>query len=91
MPDDRLGARRAPAQTSGRVPYVWVSDDDTGHRYDIPEPAVREGMTPVEGVEPNYTQHPRPTKYFVGKAGDPTTPAESSGARAASAVKKEAK
>jgi hypothetical protein len=74
VPDDRLRSRRESVNTRGRVPFVWVEDDTTGHRYDVPETAVRKGMTPVDGVEKNYGRRPRPTKHFVGKGGEPSTP-----------------
>jgi hypothetical protein len=73
MADDRLGGRRAPRDTTGRVPFVWVEDTSTGHRYDVLETALRPGMTPVKGVDKNYTGRARPTKYRTDKAGNPTT------------------
>lgn len=74
MPDDRLRSRRESVNTRGRVPFVWVEDDTTGHRYDVLETALRAGMTPVEGVEKNYTGRARPAKHFVGKGGEQTRP-----------------
>lgn len=73
MADDRLGGRRVPRNTTGRVPYVWVEDTDTGHRYDVPETALRDGMKPVEGVELNHGAKPRRTKYRTDLAGNDAT------------------
>lgn len=74
MPDDdRLGGRRAPRTTTGRVPFVWVQDDDTGHRYDVLETALRPGMTPVEGVDKNYTGRARRSKHRTDLAGGDAT------------------
>jgi hypothetical protein len=58
----------------GRIPFVWVSDDTTGHRYDIKQTALREGMTPVDGVDLNWSDDPRPTKFFTGKDGADSAP-----------------
>lgn len=75
MADDRLGGRRAPRNTDerGRVPFVWVEDTDTGHRYDVLETALRDGMKPVEGAELNYTGRARRTKYRTDLAGNDAT------------------
>jgi hypothetical protein len=81
MPDDRLGGRGRESATPGdRVPYTWVSDDSTGHRFDVK--VVRPGMTPVPGVELNYGPTPRRPKHNVDKSGAPAVPSrvpESSG------------
>lgn len=75
MADDRLGGRRAPRNTDerGRVPFVWVEDTDTGHRYDVLETALRDGMKPVEGAELNYTGKARRAKYRTDLAGNDAT------------------
>ncbi|MFI1194084.1 hypothetical protein ACH4T9_12615 [Micromonospora sp. NPDC020750] len=74
MADDRLGGRRAPRDTSGRVPFVWVKDADTGHRYDVPQTAVRDGMTPVPDYPLNWGRRARPPKYRTDLAGSDTPP-----------------
>ncbi|MBM0237738.1 hypothetical protein JNW88_12225 [Micromonospora sp. ATA32] len=74
MADDRLGGRRAPrTDDRGRVPFVWVEDTDTGHRYDVLETALRDGMKPVDDVELNYTGRARKAKYRVDLAGNDAT------------------
>lgn len=74
MADDRLGGgRRATRTTTGRTPFVWVQDDSTGHRYDVLETALRPGMTPVEGVEKNYTGRARRPKHRTDLAGNDAT------------------
>jgi hypothetical protein len=74
MADDRLGGRRTPRiDDRGRTPFIWVQDDDTGHRYDVLETALRDGMTPVDGVEPNYTGRARRPKYRTDLAGNDAT------------------
>ncbi len=74
MPDDdRLGGRRATNRTTSRTPFIWVEDNDTGHRYDVPETALRAGMTPVEGVEKNLTGRARRPKYRTDLAGNDAT------------------
>lgn len=55
--------------------WIWVRDDATGAHYDVDATALRPGMTPVEGYPPNHGPHPRPTKTFVDKAGQPALPA----------------
>lgn len=72
MADDRADKARA----RGRIPFVWVRDDTTGHAYDVPENAVTSGMTPVPGYELNFTGKARRTKYFVDKGGNPGSPAK---------------
>ncbi|GGM27143.1 hypothetical protein GCM10011608_09930 [Micromonospora sonchi] len=73
MPDDdRIGGRRAP-RTTARIPYVWVEDTTTGHRYDVLETALRDGMKPVEGYDLNYTGRPRRTKHRTDLAGESAT------------------
>ena len=75
MADDRVGGRRSrePRDTTGRIPFIWVEDDSTGYRYDVPENAIRPGMTPVKGVDKNWTGSARPAKYRTTKAGTATT------------------
>lgn len=64
MPDDRLDSQRElAARARGVIPFVWVQDDDTGHRYDVPETSLRDGMTPVKDYPLNITGMARPTKY----------------------------
>lgn len=80
MPDDRLSGRTESVnppegQGRGEIPFVWVQDDTTGHRYDVAETAIGEGMTPVAGVELNWTGSARPPKYRTDKAGDEPSPA----------------
>ncbi|MFI2663279.1 hypothetical protein [Micromonospora carbonacea] len=71
MADDRLGGRRsAPRDTTGRVPFVWVEDADTGHRYDVPQTAIRDGMTPVPDYPLNWGRRARPAKYRTDLGGD---------------------
>lgn len=62
-------SRRNGVPKPGQVPYVWVEDVSTGHRYDVPRSAVRPGMTPVPGYALNWTGQPRATKHRVDKAG----------------------
>ena len=69
MPSKDLGQPEV-----GRVPFVWVSDDDTGHRYDIKQSSLRAGMTPVDGVDLNWTDNPRETKFFTAKDGESSAP-----------------
>lgn len=76
MPGKR---RREPANTTGRIPFVWVEDHDTGHRYDVPQNAVRPGMTPVDGYDLNWGRTARRTKHFVGKGGGRATPEQPAG------------
>lgn len=71
MPGKR---RREPANTTGRIPFVWVEDVDTGHRYDVPQDKIRPGMTPVEGYELNYTVVARRTKFRTDLANEPAAP-----------------
>lgn len=73
MPTSRP-TRRTTAD-SGRVPFVWVRDDDTGHCYDVPENAVPASVTPVADYPLNYTGNARRTKYHVDKGGVPSPPA----------------
>jgi hypothetical protein len=69
--NDRLGGgRRAARTTPNRTPYVWVEDTTTGHRYDVLETALRDGMRPVEGYDKNYTGRARPPKYRTDLSGD---------------------
>lgn len=70
MPSRNLGSPEP-----GRIPFTWVSDDSTGHRYDTKQ--VRAGMTPVEGVELNWTDNARETKFFTGKGGEALAPGRS--------------
>ncbi|MEV5819302.1 hypothetical protein AB0L22_09015 [Micromonospora haikouensis] len=74
MADDRLGGRRAPRDTSGRVPFVWVEDADTGHRYDVPQNAIRDGMVPVPDYPLNWGRRARPPKFRVDLAGSDAAP-----------------
>lgn len=71
MPERRP---RRDSSGNGRVPFVWVTDDSTGHRYDVPQNAIRPGMTPVEGYELNYTKNARRTKYRTDLANEPAVP-----------------
>ncbi|MEV2239526.1 hypothetical protein [Micromonospora sp. NPDC049891] len=80
MPEnERLGGGRAARTTPNRTPYIWVEDDSTGHRYDVLETAVRPGMTPVAGYEPNYTGRPRRPKHRTDLAGDGGTQVRGAG------------
>ncbi|WP_341719935.1 hypothetical protein QQG74_09615 [Micromonospora sp. FIMYZ51] len=74
MADDRLGGRRSTRTPTGRVPFVWVQDDTTGHRYDVPENAIRAGMTPVPDYPKNTTGRARPAVFRTDLAGESTTP-----------------
>ena len=74
MADDRLGGRRTPRiDDRGRTPFIWVEDESTGHRYDVLETALRDGMKPVDGVEPNFTGRARRPKHRTDKAGNDAT------------------
>lgn len=55
--------RERPPRADGRPPFVWVEDDDTGHRYDIPQTAVRAGMTAVPGYPLNWSGKARAPKF----------------------------
>lgn len=70
MPDQLDSQRELAARARGVIPFVWVQDDDTGHRYDVPEPSVRTGMTPVPGYPLNFDRAARPTKYRDDLASD---------------------
>ena len=49
--------------TGGRPGWVWVTDDVSGHRFDIRSNRLpRAGLTPVEGYPINYNQFARPGK-----------------------------
>ncbi|MFG1846774.1 hypothetical protein [Micromonospora carbonacea] len=74
MADDRLGGRRTPRDTTGKVPFVWVEDADTGHRYDVPQTAIRDGMTPVPDYPLNWGRRARPAKYRTDLAGSDAAP-----------------
>lgn len=73
MPDDRLSGRTEsvdPNVGRGEIPFVWVQDDATGHRYDVAETAIGEGVTRVPGVPLNWTESARPPKYRTDKGGE---------------------
>jgi hypothetical protein len=56
--------------------YIWVTDDTTGHQYDVDERTLRPGMTPVKGHPPNSGPgaRPRQPKHRVGKDGKAAPP-----------------
>lgn len=60
---------RRDSTRTGRVPFVWVEDADTKHRYDVLETSIEVGMTPVEGYDLNWSDKAREPKFFVEKDG----------------------
>lgn len=89
MPEETTGI--GPVTPRGRVPFVWVEDDDTGHRYDVPEYAILPGMTRVDGYDLNWTGSARPTKYRTGKAPEPQARVDEPSGDAVAAAKANAK
>jgi hypothetical protein len=50
----------------GRRAFVWVHDESTGARYDVPATMLpRTGLRPVEGYPVNRRPHARPAKPAV--------------------------
>lgn len=61
--------------TGDRPGWVWVSDTQTGHRFDVRSNRLpRYGVEVVPGVPVNYGKAARSAKAFVGKGGEPATP-----------------
>lgn len=56
---------------NGRIPFVWVKDDDTGHCYDIREDVITDGMAPVKDYPLNWTTVAREPKFATDKDGAP--------------------
>ena len=54
---------------NGRIPFVWVQDDDTGHRYDVREDVIAAGMTPVKDYPLNWSTVAREPKFATSKGG----------------------
>lgn len=53
----------------GRIPFVWCQDDSTGHRYDIREDVLTDGMTPVKDYPLNWSGAAREPKFATTKSG----------------------
>jgi hypothetical protein len=55
--------------------FVWVSDDASGNRFDVPARMLpREGLTVVPGYPVNYDPTGRPPKYRLDLSGDRDEP-----------------
>jgi hypothetical protein len=55
--------------------FVWVSDDKTGNRFDVPARMLpRQGLTVVPNYPVNYDPTGRPVKYRLDLAGDRDEP-----------------
>lgn len=55
--------------------FVWVRDDATGNRFDVPARMLpRQGLTVVPNYPVNYDPTARPVKYRLDLAGDRDEP-----------------
>jgi hypothetical protein len=60
---------RRDSTRNGRIPFVWVEDADTKHRYDVLETQIEPGMTLVPDYDPNYSGKAREPKFYVTEKG----------------------
>lgn len=74
----------------GRRAWVWVHDEGTGSRYDVPASMLpRQGLRPVEGYPVNTRPHARTPKTALLLTDIPVTAGRASTAAAAEPVSPE--
>ncbi len=66
--------------TRGGRGFVWVTEDVTGARYDVPASMLpRSGLTPVPGYPVNYRPVGRTAKSRLRLSSDPAAPTGDAG------------